>query len=70
LLSAILASEQIRIRMLPEEYCYPYNLHEKVPKDRKARTLNELACIAYEGRSLNPETITDIIIEEPLRTWL
>lgn len=71
-LSTILASEleRTRIRILPEEYCYPYNLHESVPEDRKARTLNELVCIAYENRSLNPEKMTDIIVEEPLRTWL
>ena len=71
-LSTILASEldRTRIRMLPEEYCYPYNLHEKVPEDRKAKTLNELVCIAYENRSLNPEDMTDIIVEEPLRAWL
>lgn len=71
-LSTILASEldKSRIRMLPEEYCYPYNLHEMVPRDRKARTLNELVCIAYENRELNPEVMTDIIVEEPLRTWL
>lgn len=71
-LSAILASELDKsgIRILPEEYCYPYNLHEMVPRDRKARTLNELVCIAYENRQLNPEAMTDIIVEEPLRTWL
>ncbi len=68
-MSTILASAEIRIRMLPEEYCYPYNLHATVPKDRRARTLNELVCIAYEKRSLNLDSMTDIIIEEPLRTW-
>ncbi len=71
-LSTILASElsMKRILMLPEEYCYPYNLHDRVPKDRRARTLNELVCIAYENRQLNPDAMTDIIIEEPLLTWL
>jgi hypothetical protein len=71
-LSTILASElsSNRILMLPEEYCYPYNLHERVPKDRKARTLNELVCIAYENRQLNPDAMSDIIVEEPLLTWL
>jgi len=68
--STILASEAIRIRMLPEEYCYPYNLQDMIPEDRIAETLNELVCIAYENRPLNPDAMTDIVVEEPLRTWL
>ena len=68
--STILASGAIRKRMLPEGYCYPYNLQDMIPEDRKAETLNELACIAYENRPLNPDAMTDIVVEEPLRTWL
>ena len=59
-----------RIRMLPEEYSYPYNLHNMVPRDRKSATLNELVCIACEDRSLDPELMDDIIVEEPLLAWL
>lgn len=59
-----------RIRFLPPDYNYPYNLHESVPLDRRAKTLNELVCIAYEGRSLDPRLVNDIDIHEPLRSWL
>jgi len=71
-LSVLLASriDQERIRMLPEEYSYPYNLHDMVPRDRKSATLNELVCIACEDRSLDPDLMDDIIVEEPLVAWL
>jgi hypothetical protein len=59
-----------RIRHLPPDYNYPYNLHESVPLDRRAKALNDLVCIAYEGRSLDPRLVNDIEIHEPLRSWL
>lgn len=59
-----------RIRLLSPDYNYPYNLHESVPEDRKAGSLNELVCIAYENRSLDPNQVDDIDIHEPLRSWL
>jgi hypothetical protein len=72
LLSALLTSrlETKRIRILPETYNYPYNLHRDVPPDRRARTIISLATLVWEGRSLVPEQVDDIEIEEPLRTWL
>jgi len=71
-LSALLASvpEPARIRALPPDYNYPYNLHQSVPLDRRARTLNELVSITYEERSLDPDVVEDIGINEPLRSWL
>ena len=70
--SALLASrlDPTRIRMLPEEYSYPYNLHHMVPRDRKVSTLNELVCAACEDRPLDPELMDDIVVEEPLLSWL
>ena len=59
-----------RIRMLPPTYNYPYNLHESVPVERRATTLNELVNVVYEDRSLNPNMVDDIHIHEPLKSWL
>lgn len=71
-LSALLATrlDPSRIRTLPPDYNYPYNLHAQVPTDRRAEALNDLACIAYEGRTLDPSRMDDIEIQEPLRSWL
>lgn len=71
-LSALLASalEPARVRVLPPDYNYPYNLHQSVPLDRRAITLNDLVCITYENRSLAPNVVDDIDIREPLRSWL
>ncbi len=71
-LSALLATsqEQGRIRVLPPSYSYPYNLHQSVPLERRAPTLNELVSITYEDRSLDPAVVDDISICEPLRSWL
>jgi hypothetical protein len=68
LLAASLSPE--RIRLLPPTYNYPYNLHAQVPAARRARALNDLVCLTYEGRSTNPDEIKDIDVTEPLRSWL
>ena len=59
-----------RIRILPPEYGYPYNLHGDVPPDRRVVTINELVLPIYEERSVDPSVVDDIGIDEPLRTWL
>jgi hypothetical protein len=71
-LSALLAAavEWTRIRILPPEYNYPYNLHDSVPAARRARALNDLVTVVYEGRPLDPAAVGDIEIREPLRSWL
>ena len=71
-MSALLVSrlEWPRIRFLPPVYNYPYNLQAKVPTERLARRLNDLVCIAYEGRSIDLDQMDDILVEEPLRSWL
>jgi len=72
LLSTLLATEiePARLRILPPDYNYPYNLHEKVPDDRKAKTLEELTTFTYEGRAITPEEVKDIDIGEQLKNWL
>ena len=34
------------------------------------RSLDDLVCIYHEGRSLDPEEITDIEVGRQLRSWL
>ena len=71
-LSALIAAsvKHVRIRVLPPDYSYPYNLQAQVPSDRRARALDELTCVVCEGRSLDPARMTDIEVREPLRSWL
>jgi hypothetical protein len=71
-LSALVASsiETSRLRLLPPAYNYPYNLHERVPADHRPRSLNELVCFTFEDRSIHPDAVSDIQIDEPLRGWL
>lgn len=59
-----------KIRILPPEYNYPYNLQGQIPVHKRAAGMNELVSIAYEDRSLNPDDVKDIDIHDPLRSWL
>jgi len=59
-----------RLRILPPDYNYPYNLHESVFSERKARALNDLVTVTYESRSLSPDAVNDIHIADPLKKWL
>lgn len=70
--SALLVAEldSERVRELPPDYNYPYNLHQSVPVGRRAAVLNDLVSIAYESRSLDPKQVDDIGIHDPLRSWL
>jgi hypothetical protein len=72
LLSALLTKEiePSRLRILPPEYNYPFNLQGRVPEGHRARALNDTVTFTYEQRSLNPAEITDIAVEEPLASWL
>jgi len=71
-LSAIVASsvETHRIRLLPPEYNYPYNLHESIPVERRATAFNDLVSFTYEDLSMKPRDIKNIVIREPLFGWL
>lgn len=59
-----------RVRVLPPAYNYPYNLHDRVPPEKRPPALDDLVCLTYEGRSLRPADVTDVAIREPLRSWL
>ena len=71
-LSALLVTslEPERLKILPPEYNYPYNLHQSVPLERRASSFNDLVTLVYEERPVDPRMIDDIIVNEPLRTWL
>ena len=45
-LSALLATSLApeRMRVLPSDHGYPYDLHRSVPRQRRAQTLNDLVC--------------------------
>jgi len=72
ILSAMLATSipSERLQILPATYNYPYNLHDRVPTGKRAQSFNELVCFTYEDRVIQPDTVTDIQIHEPLRSWL
>ena len=57
-------------RIAPPTYNYPYNLQSQVPDDRRAAALNDLVCFTFEGRTLQPDAVTDTAIHPPLRSWL
>jgi len=59
-----------RLHILPAGYSYPYHLHQDVPLDRRAHSLNELVVVAYEDQAPDPKAVGDIQIHEPLRSWL
>jgi len=59
-----------RIRILPPTYNYPYNLQDQIPTSRRSLKLNNLVCLTYEGRSINPNEMKDIQVGEPLRSWV
>lgn len=71
-LSTLIATSVDRtgIRELPPDYGYPYNLHDSVPAEKRARVLDDLVCAIYEHRSVDPDSVTDIEMREPLRSWL
>ncbi|MBN2380219.1 hypothetical protein JXM67_10520 [candidate division WOR-3 bacterium] len=72
ILSTLLVSvlDEERIRILPPSYNYPYNLHDKLPEDRRAKALDELTTFTYEGRKISPGEMADIEIGVSLKTWL
>ena len=69
-LSALLLSrmEEGRIRILPSDYNYPYNLHGLVPQGRRARALNDLVSVCTKtARSplIEPMTSRSASLSDP-----
>ncbi|MFZ1948320.1 MAG: hypothetical protein WAW06_12290 [bacterium] len=71
-LSALVAAslDPDRVRILPPEYNYPYHLHQSVPAARRARSLNDLVCVAFEDDPPDPGGAGGLEVREPLKTWL
>jgi hypothetical protein len=59
-----------RVRVLPDTYGYPYNLHQDLPPERRTGALNDAVCAIYHHRSIDPRLVDDIEIREPLAAWL
>jgi hypothetical protein len=72
ILSALVATslERRRILELPPDYGYPYNLHGRVPEERRAARLDDMVLPIYEERSVDPRVVDDIEIGAELRSWL
>ena len=72
ILSALVATSVApeRLRILPQTYNYPYNLHERVPAEKRPAALNDVVSFTYEERDIRPEAVTGIQVREPLRAWL
>jgi len=72
LLSTLVATsiDPARLRILPPDYNYPYNLQERILTDRRLAALNETVCFTYEDRPIHPVAVTGIEVHEPLRAWL
>lgn len=71
-LSTIIATslDARRVRVLPDTYGYPYNLHGDVAPERRAAALDDLVCAIYHDRPIDPREIDDIRIGASLRAWL
>jgi hypothetical protein len=68
LLTQQLAWNQIRI--LPMEYSYPLHLHDTIPLERQAKSLDELICPVYEDTFEYPRTLNGLSASEHLASWL
>ena len=59
-----------RLRVLPQTYSYPYNLHESVPPAYRAKALDDLVTVVYEHRLKELVSGVGIGVGEPLRSLL
>lgn len=72
-LSAVIVSmvKQDKIHWLPLSCGYPFNLHPRLPENKKAKLIDSLSCVILENVWLkNPEWMKEININEPLKGWI
>jgi len=72
-LSGVITSKvkQENIYPLPITCGYPFNLHEKLPADKKAVKLNSLTCMIYENVwETNYNWLNSIGADEPMKKWI
>jgi hypothetical protein len=72
LFSALVAAtlDSARIRILPENYNYPYHRQARALPGHRVDRMNDLVIFCGEGTLPDPASVTDIEIREPLRSWL
>ena len=72
ILSTLIATslDPKRVRVLPETYGYPYNLHGEVAPERRAAAMDDLVCAIYHDRSIDPRCAVDIGMSGDLRQWI
>ncbi|MDD5765887.1 MAG: hypothetical protein PHW79_06550 [Candidatus Marinimicrobia bacterium] len=73
ILSGVISAniEPKRIKPLPITSGYPFNQHEKLPKEKQVSTLNELSVVIFDfAWAKNPTWMNKIPINEPLKQWL
>lgn len=68
LVAATLVPE--RIRILPESYNYPYDLHGQVEAARRPAAINDVVTLCSEDLLPHPDALAGIAVREPLRSWL
>ena len=59
-----------RVQILPNEYSYPLHLHLDVPPHLRPESLNSQVCPVYEGIYQHPVTLNELVVHEPLNTWI
>ncbi len=58
-------------RWLPPTYVYPLHLHDRLPIERRAHRLNDLACTIVESLWEEAPGVGRVMpVDEPLRSWL
>ncbi|MBN1642557.1 MAG: hypothetical protein JXA09_15085 [Anaerolineae bacterium] len=68
ILSTLVARDvpRARLRLLPPTYSYPLHMHDQVPAQRRARSLDDLVCPVHEGDL----ALGDLAVSQSLRAWL
>jgi hypothetical protein len=72
-LSAVIISKvgHDKIHWLPLSCGYPYNLHTRLPENKRAKLLDSLSCVILENVWIkNPDWMKEININEPLKKWI
>ncbi len=72
-LSAVIVSkvQQDKMHWLPLSCGYPFNLHTRLPANKKAKLLDSLSCVILENVWIkNPNWMDEININEPLKSWI
>jgi hypothetical protein len=72
ILSALLVREVTpdRLRILPPSYNYPCNLQSSIPLEKRINSMDHVVSLTYEGKTLDPDQITDIEIPAPYYDFL